>query len=544
MQNIFNLVKANWKSGLTVALVSMPLSVSIAVASGASPVNGIITAVWGGLIASLFGGSNYNIVGPAGALTAILAAAALQFSPAALPSLAVLTGITILIAWAFKLDKYISYIPAPVVHGFTASVAVILAVGQLASAFGIKNLPQHNHFIDKAIETLKNLDKADPATTGFFIFSLVFLFVLLRFFKKLPGAIILAPVAIVVGYLGKIGIIPLSLTTLGDVFPNMSLSIFSLQKLTVSYDFFVPVLTIALVAILETAISAKIADGMTKTKYNRSKEMFGLGLANIGSGIFGGLPATGVFVRTSLNVKTHATHRTSQGLNAIFVGIIAMLLLNTFSFIPMAAIAAILIFASIRMVEIHHFKRLIKLDKTGFGIAIAVMAISVYQDALIGILVGTVVSLIVLSERLSKGQFELYVNKDQQIVSHILGEDLPAAAIPDDAHILVYSIKGQLTYTNAQAHTDRFEKKINGNSVIILRLRELSYIDIDGIDALEDIISYSIARNRRIIISGITPFIASKLSHCHAFHKIPKTDIFDRTHHALNDLGYSITKQA
>jgi SulP family sulfate permease len=536
-------IKENWKPGLTVALVSIPLSVSIAVASGASPVAGIITAVWAGLVAAFFASSNYNIMGPAGALTAILAAAALQFGPGALPSLAILSGVFILIAWAFKLDKYITYIPAPVVHGFTVSVAIILAFGQLASAFGIQNLPQHAHFLGKAMEIIRNLDKADPITTGFFIFCLGFMFLLLRYFKKLPGAIILAPIAILIGYLGKTGAIPFGFVTLGDVYPRLDLSIFSLQSIQLSYDFLVPVLTIALVAILETALSAKIADTLTGTKHDRRKEIFGLGLANIASGFFGGLPATGVFVRASLNVKTHATHRTSQGLNSIFVAIISLLFLNAFAYIPMAAIAAILIFASIRMIEVSHLKRLYHFDKAGFSIAMVVIVLSVYHDALIGILAGTVVSLILLSERLSKGQFELVVNdKDMKITDRILDHNLPIESIPRDAPLLVYSIKGQLTYTNAQAHVERFEKKMGGAGIIIFRLRELSYIDLDGIDALEEIITHSNNAGKRVIITGITPFIASKLKYCKAYGKIAdKHDVFDRTHHALNAIGCIIS---
>jgi len=283
---------------------------------------------------------------------------------------------------------------------------------------------------------------------------------------------------------------------------------------------------------------------MTGTKHNRRKETFGLGLANIVSGFFGGLPATGVFVRTSLNARSGAKDKTSQGLNSIFVAVISLIFLSAFQYIPMAAIASILIFAAIRMVEVAHFKHMLSFEKTAFGIAVAVALISVYEDALIGILVGTIASLIIFVERLSKGQFELVVNKDKKIVDRIVGDDIPKekmTQISEGMQVCVYSIKGPLTYTNAEAHIERFEHKLKNCETTVLRLKELAYIDIDGVQALEEIIRFSQKNGRRLIITGITGLVAHHLERCKAFQKLKENgDVFDRTHHALNALGYNI----
>lgn len=540
--NFFTQVKQNWKSALTVALVSIPLSISIAVASGASPVNGIITAVWAGLIAAIFSSSKFNIVGPAGALTAILAAAALQFGPAALSSIAIIAGVIILAAWALRIDKYITYIPSSVIHGFTLSVAVVIGFNQLNFAFGLTNLPKHPEFLSNVLETFSHIQFASPTITGFFILSLAFLFAMLKFFPKLPGAVLLAPIAIAVGYFSKIGVLPFKLITLGEVFPNLKLSIFSIPDIAFSNAYVLPAATIALVAILETILSAKIADRMTKTKHEQGKEILGLGLANIGSGFFGGLPATGVFVRTSLNARSGATGKMSQGINSIAVAVISIVFLSAFNYIPMAGIAAILVFAAIRMVEIQHFKKLFAFDKVAFAIAIIVAAISVYEDAMIGILVGTVMSLIVLIERMSKGQFELIVNKDKKIISRIIGDEAhKKIEIASDAHVCVYSIKGHLTYANAYVHVQRIEKNLSACSSIVLRLRELAYIDVDGVEALDDILAAISKQGGRVIITGISPLIATQLAHSHDFAEIVKKgDVFDRSHQALNALGYDL----
>lgn len=540
--SFFGQVVSNWKSGITVALVSIPLSVSIAIASGASPLNGIITAVWAGIIAAIFSSSKFNIVGPAGALTAILASAALVFGPAALSSLAIISGVMILIAWVLRLDKYISYIPSSVIHGFTLSVAVVIGLTQLNFAFGLQGLTKHSHFIQNVFETFSHIQLANPAITGFFIFSLIFLFGLLKFAPKLPGVVVLAPIAIAIGYMAQKGMLPFDLITLGEVFPNLHLSIFSIPDLSFSNAYIIPALTITLVAILETEISAKIADKMTKTKHDQRKEVFGLGLANIGAGFFGGLPATGVFVRTSLNVRSHATSKMSQGINSVVIAVVSIVLLSAFNYIPMAAIAAILIFAAIRMVEIHHFKHLFYSDKTAFGISMLVAGISIYEDALMGIIAGTLFSLIILTERMSKGQYELVINKDKKIVERIVCLDGDTKVfVPDGTHICVYSIKGHLSYANAHNHLARIEKKLIYSQAVVFRLRELAYIDVDGVETLGEMFSFLEKRGIRVIVTGIAPHIAKQLKHNADFAKImERGDVYDRAHQALNALGYDL----
>ncbi len=540
--SFFTLVKHNWKSGLTVALVSLPLSISIAVASGASPLNGIITAVWAGLIASFFASSHYNIMGPAGALTAILAAAALQFGAGALSSIAIIAGIFILLAWILRLDKYIAYIPSSVIHGFTLSVALVIGLNQINYAFGLTGLVKHPHFIENVAESFRHIHLASPTTTGFFILSLGFMFLMLKLLPKIPGAVLLAPIAIAIGYLAQKGSLPLSLLTLGEVFPNLSLSIFSIPKLSFSNAYILPAATVALVAILETEISAKIADKMTRTKHNQRREMLGLGLANLGAGVFGGLPASGVFVRTSLNVRSHATHRTSQGIQAVLVAVISLILLSSFTYIPMAAIAAILVFASIRMVEIHHFKHLYRYNKFAFATAIVVAIISTYEDPMIGILVGTVISLISMIEHISKGQFELVVNKDKQIIDRVVGHDThKTIKVADGAEVCVYSIKGYLTHVNAESHSKRFEEQIAKCGTVLLRLRELLYIDADGLDTLDDMILSVQKHGGQVSISGVNPLIQKELMHSKKFQELlAQNKVYDRASQALNAVGYNL----
>lgn len=228
-------------------------------------------------------------------------------------------------------------------------------MNQFNYAFGLQGLPSHEKFIDNLFESFTHIQNLSPTAFIVFILFLLALFGFKKFLPKLPGSIILAPVGILVGYFSIINLIPIQITTLGDKYPSISPTLFQLPKLTVNTDMIVPVLTIALVAILETMISAKIADGMTKTKHSKRKEMLGLSLANIVSGLAGGMPATAALARTSLNVKTGAISKLSATISSISIILISFILLSYYRYIPMAVIAAILVFVAISMVELEHF---------------------------------------------------------------------------------------------------------------------------------------------------------------------------------------------
>src|SRR3989338_2375116 len=214
MQTLIHRLRQNWKSGLTLSLVSIPLSVSLAVAANATPVMGVITAMWAGLFAALFGGSNYNIVGPTGALSGILAGYAVLYGMEALPVLAVFSGFMIVLFYLFHIDRYLIFIPSSVIHGFTLGVAFIIALNQLNFALGLKGLPVHESFIENIVESLKHFSSFDPFTVGLFVAGLIFLFVLLKVSPKFPGPIFLAPIGIFLGYLSSRGLIPFELQTL------------------------------------------------------------------------------------------------------------------------------------------------------------------------------------------------------------------------------------------------------------------------------------------------------------------------------------------
>lgn len=387
-------MRSNWKAGLTVALVSLPLSVSLAVASGSTPTVGIIAAVWGGLFASLFGGSNFNIVGPTGALSGVIAVYAAAHGAETLPMLAIMAGILILIAWRFRLEKCIRHVPEHTIHGFTIGVAVAIAATQLGNAFGIPLPSGMGEQWDKIVYYVLHIQDANGVILLVFVIFLTLLFLLKKVLPKIPGAIVLSPIGILLGYLAHKGIVQASLPTLGDVFPAMTPQLAQGVHVFFAPYLILPALGVALIAIIETGISATVADTMTGTEHDSKKEVFGLALGNIASGLFGGLPVTAALARTSLNVKSGANHKISGIINSICIVVISFLFLSSFQYIPMAVIAAILTHVAYQLIErdvlVHSWKNAHK----HFWIIIFVAFVCIYKDTIWGIVAGVVIALI------------------------------------------------------------------------------------------------------------------------------------------------------
>lgn len=366
----FEKIKQNWSSALTVALISVPLSIALSIASGAGPLPGLITGIWGTLIGSIFIGSNYNIIGAAGALTTILFGATitapLGLGVAVLPLLAITSGLIILVIWILKINKYLYYIPSSVMYGFAGGVAVLIATSQIFDASGLSTLSRTGSFLgDIRIVAFHYADIHIPSLLVFgFFFGGILLWK--KWNKKIPAVIPAVVVGILFGYGEANFFSSLDIISLYDKFGSIVATLYLPTDITLIVDIlsqpdlahwlFATSGTIALIAVLETLITAKLGDKITKTESSSAKELFGLALANIGSGCMGGLPATGVFIRTGSNIKAGANHRTSGILASLFTGGITLIVLPFFSYLPMAVIASVLVHTAIGLLEVEKFK--------------------------------------------------------------------------------------------------------------------------------------------------------------------------------------------
>lgn len=542
MHDFTNALKRNWKAGITVGLVSVPLSISLAIASGAAPITGLLTAIWAGLVASIFGGSHHNVVGPAGALSGILAAYALQYGDASLPYIAIAAGIGILVAYVAKWDRYLVFIPGSVMHGFTLGVALIIGLNQLNFALGLNNLPKHEAFIMNIWESLQHIGNAEWSTFAVFAIGLLILFILAKTLPKIPGIIVLAALGIGLGYASETHLIQLPLQTLLGKYGQLTMSLWQMPRSPLpplDWNVTKTIITVVIVAILETLLSAKIATNMSQTGFHRSREMLGLGLANLASGFSGGLPATGVLARTAINVKNGADSRVSSGINAVAVAMLSTVLFGWFQYLPLAIVAAILVFAAIRMVEIDRFSALYHFDPRECGLAVLVTILTVAIDPLVGILVGAIIVLLIAMRRLSTGQSEITLHRQGQLLTRVPSEEARTHVQVDD--VVVYRFAGELNYFNSEAHMESIATIPCG--MLVLSLRNLFAIDADGLDALGQIVEKWLGKGGQICITGASSSITPLLHKAEWFATLEQEKrVFTSTTQALSALGFTIGK--
>lgn len=536
-----NQLKLNWKSGLTVAFISIPLSLALAIASGATPVQGIITALWAGLIGAFLGGSPFNIIGPTGALSGILISFAITNGSFALPIIAILAGVIIFLFYIFKFDKYIIFIPRSVVQGFTLGVAFLIAFGQLDSILGVTGIVKTENIIDNIVTTLSHFSEIRWSVFAIFIFSVMFIIVWDKNIKKLPGSIIIAFIGIIAAIILDKTNSTYSLTILSDKFPDIKpvffenfynkfdLSVFMTKKIWAT------AFAVAVIGILETLLSGQIAKQMTKMPFNRSKEVLGLSIANLGSGLMGGIPATAALARTALNIKSGATSRVSGILSALFLAIIVLFLLTFFKMLPMVIIGAILFVVAIRMSEVKHFIKLIYNEKAAFAITTTVAVITVIEDPITALLVGSFISLLIFVNHVSYGTTEVTLWKEGKLEETLLS---PAIAKQEtlSAELVVYKITGTLTYINMPAHIETVNKIVN-NKYVVISLRNAFYADSDGVEYLGELVEILKNSNEIVYLAGVNDMILKAIENEPFYkQKLTENKIFERTSDAIKEV--------
>jgi sulfate permease, SulP family len=546
------LIKTNWQAALTVALISVPLSIALSIASGAGPLPGLITGIWGTLIGSIFIGSNYNIVGAAGALTTVLFGATLiaplGLGASVLPLLAIATGLIVFVVWLLKFDRYLYYIPSSVMYGFAAGVAILIAASQLFDASGLSELSRTGTLIGDVEKFIANSAQVHFPSLAVFAVFLAGILAWKRFIKKIPAVIPAALIGIVFGYL-EATYFSLDIFSLQDKFGTFEAIIWipvawgSYLSILANHEALVWVFkisgVIALIAVLETLITAKLGDKLTKTESSSSRELLGLALANLGSGVMGGLPATGVFIRTGANIKAGATHRTSGILAAVFTAIIALLVLPFFSYLPMAVIGAVLVNTALGLLETEKFIEFWHHERESFGIAVLVALVTIFHDAGLGVALGVVVALLVFAQRISHGRFDLTWNYADGTIDQIRGER--NLSLPETKKVITvatYSIAGNLGYIDAVRHINNFKTLANASvPVVIIRLRDLFSIDFEGSEALCESIQNLQQKGINVIVTSTSPFIEKELLAFPIFAKLKADGKFKKkTGDALTDL--------
>jgi SulP family sulfate permease len=542
----------NYRSGITVSLVNVPLSISLAIASGAGPVPGIITAFWGGLLAALFGGSDFNITGPTGALSGLLMAIASIFGGEILPYVAMMAGVMVFAVWYFNLADYMLFIPSSVIHGFTFGVGLIIGLGQMDFALGLQFHHEEQEFFMKVYESFMHVGYLKLECLILFGSQLFLLLFLAKRWKTIPWEIIMAAIGIALAVACDSFLYEdfgIKFVTLHDKFGDLSLNIFNLPVYhTGIFDSKVisTSVSVAFIAILETLISARMADTITKTEHNRDKEVLGVALANVASGIFGGIPATAALARTVLNISAGANSRASAIIGTAALLVIAVLFLPEFLLMPLPTVAAILSKVALRLMDPTHMVHMFGFDRNMFWIAVFTAAASVFLDTTVGLAGGSLISLLLYAKQMSTGHVEIMIYKTNEYIGEVdidrmdqfkietpedleideyspmmEGEDKAIPLVPmgdgawatktayekcEKADLLVYNIFGKLNYINDRGHVQRVKKVISitpGCKGIIFNMRSLTQVDLDGIDSFGEMVEAFARIGARIAIAEI-----------------------------------------
>jgi sulfate permease, SulP family len=486
-------------AGLIVGIVALPLAIAFAIASGVSPEKGLYTAVIAGFIISALGGSRVQIGGPTGAFIVIVYGIVQEYGIAGLTIATFLAGIILVLMGFARLGSVIKYIPYPLVVGFTSGIALIIFSAQVKDFFGLTMGDVPADFIDKWKAYGTNLQSINPWALVIAAGTVVIIWLSPRITHKIPGsliAILLATIAVQVSHLpvetigGRFGSIPSSL-------PAASLPPLDFETIK---SLVRPAFTIALLAGIESLLSAVVADGMTGGNHRSNTELIAQGTANIFSSIFGGIPATGAIARTATNVKNGArtpvagiTHAVTLLLIMLFVGKWAVL-------IPMSVLAGILVMVAYNMSEMKNFRSMLKGPKSDIAVLLTTFFLTVLIDLTVAIEIGMLLAVFLFMRRMI--QFS-NVNILTKQLDEQKADDITIVSDDILKHVEVFEITGPFFFGAAYKFRDAIRQIEKRPKVLIIRMRQVPVIDATGIKTLEEIHHDAKRHGTKLVLSEI-----------------------------------------
>jgi sulfate permease, SulP family len=495
----------NLVSGLVVGLVALPLAMAFAIASGVKPEQGLYTAIVAGVLVSLFGGSRVQIAGPTGAFIVILAGITQRYGVDGLQIATLMAGGLLILFGLLRLGAVIKFIPDPVIVGFTSGIAIIIWVGQWKDFFGLP-APQGEHFHEKLWALLQVLPQLDGTTTAVALLSLLVLLISPRLLPRVPGPLIALIVATALVRLGH-----LPVATIGSTFggiPN-SLPTFHVPDVSLSklLELVRPAFAIALLGSIESLLSAVVADGMAGTRHNSNQELIGQGIANIAAPLFGGFAATGAIARTATNIRNGGTSPIAGVIHAVTLVLVIVLLAPLAEDVPLCALAAILFVVAWNMSEAHHFLRMLRrAPRTDVFILLTTFVLTVFVDLVMAVNVGVILASLLFMQRMSSA-VAVQSHSESDIQPELGALGLPA--LPKD--VVVYSIDGPFFFGAVETFERALRQTHTDPKVLILRMHGVPFIDITGLQALEEAVEQLKKRGIRVILSELTTRVENKL---------------------------------
>ena len=538
-------IRVNVISGIVVGIVALPLAIALAIAVGAPPIAGLYTSAFAGGFAALFGGSRYTITGPTAALVPLLTGVVIKFGVEALPIVGAMAGILLFVMTALKLGRLMKYMPGLVIIGFTAGIGLSIAFGQLASFLNVTGIdPTHEHFHERMWDLILHLGTVSWTTPliGLFAIALMLAWPFVQDFlpklKSIPPTFIALIVVSVLVFYVDIDT-PTVATRYGDLPGSFPKPTFDWLDIDLVFALIPSAIAVSILMGVETLLTAVMADNLagTSRRHKPTKELFGQGVANIIGPIFGGIPATAAIARTGAGIQNGATSRLSGITHAVFV-LVATIALGSFvGHIPMTVLAAILIVVAWRITSIPE---LIKMAKTAprqdHIVLFSTLIITVTVDLTYAIAAGVFISLILLLRQLTslESASELEPDDSGQIrqVSAELGE-----LMQQRKDIIFFNAQGLISFHSAF----EFERRLleHDTRPLILRMKDVKYIDTTGLMTLNSIIKARHDLGSRVMLSAIQPSVRNSLEKFGVLEFVGTENVFAGTALAIASVATS-----
>ena len=498
----------NLASGVIVGIVALPLAMAFAIASGAKPEQGLYTAIIAGFLVSALGGSRLQIAGPTGAFIVILSGITAKYGIAGLQIATLMAGVILLLLGLARMGTIIRFIPDPVILGFTAGIGVIIWVGQWRDFFGLPAVAGE-HFHEKLWLLLQALTHLHLTTTALAVMSLALVIGAPRLpgMKRVPGPLVALVVASALQAIFHFD----GVRTIGSAFGGIPQGLPTLQLPQVTASEVIaligPAFTIAMLGAIESLLSAVVADGMAGTHHNSNQELVGQGIANIVVPLFGGIAATGAIARTATNIRNGGTSPLAGMVHALTLVLIVLFLAPLAVNVPLAALAAILFIVAWNMSEARHFVRMVRrAPRADVAILLVTFTLTVFADLVVAVNIGVILATLHFLRRMASS-VEVRQATEQELsqeFSHLGLVQLPPG-------VLVYSVEGPFFF----GAVENFERALAGTHtdprVLIIRLRWVPFIDITGLQTLEEVVRDLHKRGVRVMLLGANARVQGKL---------------------------------
>jgi sulfate permease, SulP family len=487
-------------AGVTVGLVALPLAMAFAIASGVSPQAGIYCAVVTGFLISALGGSKTQIGGPTGAFVVVVLGIISRYGIDGLFTCTMLAGVILVVMGVTRVGAMVKYFPRPVVVGFTNGIAILIASTQVRDFFGLRMEHVPGDFFHRMRAIAENLYTLNWAATIVGVTCLAIMIACVRFFKKVPGAIVVC-----FGATAAVALLHIPIETIGTRFGGIPSGLPHLSvpalKPSLLLHLLSPAVTIAMLGAIESLMSAVVSDRMSQDKHNPNVELIAQGIANIFSPLFGGLPATGAIARTATNIRSGAKSPVAGMVHALTLLAVILFAAPLVKNLPLAALAGILFMVAYNMGDWGEIPEILKLSRADIAVWLLTLSLTVFADLTLAVEVGMILAAFTFIRKISQTTTVSKVTDDyiEDGRAHILQDK----DIPDYA--AVYRIHGPFLFGVTDKVNTITDHLASLPPIVILRLRNMTAIDATGIAALEELADQLQKSGRSMLLCGARP---------------------------------------